>query len=110
MLLKLRCARSDEPLVGKVKRTRSDPFEEGKHIPPADIMVEWTDHVTDIATSPVIGQIGPVPFFRSGGHGPRGFCIMRGPGISENSNLPAEMQVTELSRQISHWLGIQPIQ
>lgn len=110
MLLELRCARSGEPLVGKLSRTRSDPFEEGMHIPPADIMVEWTDRVTDMITSPVVGQIGPVPFFRSGGHGPRGFCIMRGPGISGNSSLPADMQVTGLSHQIRHWLGMQPVQ
>lgn len=107
MLLELRCARSGEPLVGKLRRTRSDPFEEGAHIPPADIMVEWTDHVTDMVSTPAIGQIGPVPYFRSGGHGPRGFCIMRGPGISEGSSLPADMQVIDLSHQIMQWLGTQ---
>lgn len=110
MLKQLRCARSNAPLVGKIWRTRSDPFDVGTHIPPADIMVEWADHVTDMVSSPIIGQIGPVPFFRSGGHGPRGFCIMRGPGIFENSYLPADMQVTDLSHQIKQWLGIPPVQ
>jgi len=110
MLKQLRCARSGEPLVGKLWRTRKDPFDEGKHIPPADIMVEWTNHVTDMVSSPITGQIGPVPYFRSGGHGPRGFCIMRGPKITEDSDLPADMQVTDLSHQIKQWLGAPPIQ
>lgn len=105
---KLSCGRTGKPLAKRAWRTRKQAFEEGSHLPPADIMVEWADVVTDVVDGPGIGRIGPVPFFRSGGHGPKGFCLMRGPGIEPGSNLPEDMQVTELSALLMRWLEITP--
>jgi predicted AlkP superfamily phosphohydrolase/phosphomutase len=106
----LRCARTGLPLARRAWRTRENAFEEGPHLPPADLMVEWTDNVTDVVDGPGIGRIGPVPFFRSGGHGPRGFCLMRGPGIAPGSSLPENMQVTELTAMLMRRLGMEPAQ
>lgn len=102
----LRCARTGEKLALRVWRTREHAFEEGPELPPADIMVEWADIVTDAAEAPAIGRIGPLPYFRSGGHGPDGFCLMRGPGIAAGSSLPQAMQVSDLGATLMRWLGI----
>lgn len=99
----LRCARTGEAIARRVWRTRDDPLDENPLLPPADIMVEWADVVTDVVEEPSIGRIGPAPYFRSGGHGPTGFCIMRGPGIEAGSALPENMQVTELSAALMRW-------
>ena len=50
---------------------------------PADLMVLWHDDLTaDSVEHPRLGQIGPIPYFRSGGHATEGFVIARGPGFT----------------------------
>jgi len=73
----LRNARTGAPLVARLFRTRRDPLDDGPHLPPADLIVEWTEDPCDVADSPLAGRIGPVPLRRTGGHSRRGFAWFR---------------------------------
>lgn len=71
LLLALTNARTGEPLVAKVIRVRQSPFEKPE-IPP-DLIVSWaSDSPADCVDHPTLGRVGPLPFFRSGGHVPHG--------------------------------------
>ena len=71
LLLALTNARTGEPLVAKVIRVRQSPFEKPE-IPP-DLIVSWaSDSPADCVDHPTLGRVGPLPFFRSGGHVPYG--------------------------------------
>lgn len=67
-------ARTGKPLVARFFRTRSDPLDDGPHLPPADLIVEWTQDPCDVADSVLVGRIGPVPLRRTGGHSRNGFA------------------------------------
>ena len=98
-------ARSGRPMISKVERMRHDPFDEAGHCP-ADLVVHWAAiPPVDTVQAPGIGRIGPVPYFRSGGHAPSGFCVMRGPGITPGSRLPADAQVVDLPATLLELMG-----
>lgn len=83
--------RTRRPLVENVVRTRGTPFERAE-IPP-DLVVCWSGEPADCLDSPDVGRIGPLPYFRSGGHVPHGTVIENrfavcGPGIPSGSELP----------------------
>ena len=88
LLYDLKNARSGQPLVQQVIRTRKSPMELDPHLPDADLVVVWGDRPCDVADSPTLGRIGPVPMRRSGGHRPGGFLLARGPGIQPGTRLP----------------------
>ena len=44
--------------------------------------------MTDVVDSPEFGRIGPVPFFRTGGHRPGGFLLAQGSKIPAGTSLP----------------------
>jgi len=73
----LKNERTGAPLVNRIFRTRSDPFDDGSHLPPADLIVEWAMEPCDVAISPQVGRIGPVPLKRTGGHSRNGFSWIR---------------------------------
>ncbi|MDZ4737099.1 MAG: alkaline phosphatase family protein [Rhodospirillaceae bacterium] len=75
----LRDARSGRPLVNRFFRTRRDPLADGPDLPPADLIVEWKEEPCDVADSPLVGRIGPVPLRRTGGHSRNGFAWFRDP-------------------------------
>lgn len=105
-LSRLVCARSGRPIVSEVIRTRSDPFDATARSNPADLFVLWNDDVVvDAVESPDIGRIGPVPYFRTGGHAPAGFACLKGPGIPAGSALPEDAQVTDLSATLLALMG-----
>jgi predicted AlkP superfamily phosphohydrolase/phosphomutase len=59
--------RTQRPLVQRVERTRENPFD-APDVPP-DLIVCWDDSTpADALDSPELGRIGPLPYFRSGGH------------------------------------------
>ena len=67
--------------------TRADPFAIGTG-PPADLIVLWQEESpTDVVDSAGVGRIGPLPYFRSGGHSSRGFVMARGPDFEAGSRL-----------------------
>jgi predicted AlkP superfamily phosphohydrolase/phosphomutase len=88
LLLRVRNSRTGEPVVRQVFRTRKGPGDDDPRLPPADLIVQWDDRAPfDLIESPEVGRIGPVPYFRTGGHRPGGFAMLRGPGIPAGSTL-----------------------
>ncbi|MDG2615281.1 alkaline phosphatase family protein [Thermoleptolyngbya sichuanensis XZ-Cy5] len=87
---RLRDARTGQPIVKQVVRTRQSPLEdqENSRLPMADLVVVWHEIPTDVVDSPDFGRIGPVTMNRPGGHRPRGFLLAQGPGIEPGSDLP----------------------
>src|SRR5690606_11956787 len=72
---------SGEPIVETVIRTAS---KDAMRLPPsgADLTVIWR-RATQAIRHPRLGEIGPVPYRRSGGHsGPEGMAYVRGAGIA----------------------------
>jgi predicted AlkP superfamily phosphohydrolase/phosphomutase len=102
----LRNARSGRPMVRDVLRVREQPFDTDPTQPTADLIVRWNDNEsTDCVESPDIGRIGPIPYFRSGGHAAKGFCILKGPGIAEGVALTGANSVQDLSATLLAMLG-----
>jgi predicted AlkP superfamily phosphohydrolase/phosphomutase len=103
-LMRLTDARSGRPLVREIRRTRA-AADDAMHAAPADLLVLWQEGPTDVVDSPDIGRIGPVPYFRTGGHAPDGFCVLRGPGIGAGSRLPEQAQVADLTASLLTLMG-----
>jgi hypothetical protein len=66
-------------------------------------MVIWRDDCcTDVVDHPELGRIGPVPFFRSGGHATEGFLLARATGLTPDRRVPyvttADVTATLLDR------------
>jgi len=87
LLRRLRDARTGEPIVKNVLRTRRYPLDADPLLPDFDLDVLWHERVTDVIDSPDVGRIGPIPHFRAGGHWNRGFVLASGPGIAPGSAL-----------------------
>lgn len=88
-LYRLKDARTGNPMVKKVVRTRQHATDCDPKLPDADLVVIWQEeHATDVVDSPELGRIGPVPYFRTGSHRSKGFLIAQGPGITPGSSLP----------------------
>jgi hypothetical protein len=89
MLKRVTDARTGAPLVKEVLRTRSSAADRDPRLPDPDLVVLWRQEApADVADSPDLGRVGPVPFFRSGGHSEEGFLLVRGPGVEPGSSLP----------------------
>jgi predicted AlkP superfamily phosphohydrolase/phosphomutase len=81
MLRALRDPRNGTPVVAdivRLRRSAAAALAAASDEPAADLIVKWCERPTDIVDSPEFGRIGPVPFRRSGGHTPRGFCAVAG--------------------------------
>jgi len=88
LVMSWRCARTKNPLVDKVICPRRDALANDPNLPDADIVFSWSAAAaTDIVESDEYGQIGPVPFFRTGDHTTNGFLLAKGPGIVPGSKL-----------------------
>lgn len=108
VLLAVRDARSGKPMVKEILRPRRTPFDPTDSGPPADLVIMWQeDEITDTVDSPHVGRIGPLPYFRSGGHYSQGFVLAQGPEIQPGGNLP-EMQAQDLTATLLSSLG-QPL-
>ncbi|MGK7910932.1 MAG: alkaline phosphatase family protein [Synechococcus sp.] len=84
-------ARTGEPIVDRVVRTRNYPTEDRdkERLPGPDLVVLWKqNYPTDVVDSPVTGRVGPVPCPRPGGHRTDGFVIAKGDGIKPGSATP----------------------
>ena len=72
----LRDGRDGRPAVADVQRTRSgDPYAPG---PPADLVVRFA-RPADLLEDREEGRLGPLPFLRTGEHGPTGFVRVHDP-------------------------------
>lgn len=107
-LASVRDSRSGKPMVKEIVRVRADPLHGDALGPPADLIVLWQeDAATDMIDSPSSGCIGPLPYFRTGGHCSQGFLAARGPRILPGSSL-ADLQATDLTATLLSLLG-QPL-
>ena len=69
-------ARTGAPLVREVLRVRDDPFDADPKKPPADLIVVFDEACpVDTADSPLVGRIGPLPYFRSSSHQSHGATL-----------------------------------
>jgi predicted AlkP superfamily phosphohydrolase/phosphomutase len=104
-LLRVRDARTGKNVVREVLRTRRRPEENDPRLPLGDLVVAWEhDRAFDVIDSPDVGRIGPVPYFRTGGHRAGGFAFFKGPGVQAGSQLPAA-EVLDLPPTILSLLG-----
>lgn len=91
MLSALIDPRSGQRAVARLERTRSAP-DDAPHIPP-DLIVCWqSNSPLDCIDSSQLGRVGPLPFFRTGGHVAHGspvegLAIIAGPTIAPGSRL-----------------------
>ncbi|MCY7275085.1 MAG: alkaline phosphatase family protein [Phormidesmis sp. CAN_BIN44] len=97
-------ARTGEPIVKNVVRTRQSASENDSSLPDADLVVIWRDEPTEVVDSPTLGRVGPIPYYRTGGHRPNGFLMAKGPGITAGSSLPTS-QAVDLGPTILSLLG-----
>ena len=96
--------RTGKPMVREIVRRNTEPLDDANLGPPADLIVLWQEESpTDLIDSPQSGRIGPLPYFRSGGHCSRGFIAAQGPGIEAGSRLEP-MQATDLTATLLHLL------
>lgn len=101
-------ARTGRPLVTSLVKVRETPFER-PDIPP-DLIVCWDEaSAADTMDSPDLGRIGPIPYFRTGGHVSHGTrventCYILGPGISPESAVRYG-RLEDLASTILHLLG-----
>ena len=86
-LLRLKDARTGEQIVKEVVRTRTSPTESGPNLPDPDLVVLWRENPTDVVDSPDFGRMGPVTYYRPGGHRPRGWLMAKGADIAPGSPL-----------------------
>jgi predicted AlkP superfamily phosphohydrolase/phosphomutase len=101
-------ARTGRAMVERVIQTRSEPFENDSRQSPADLIVLWQEESpTDVVKSPLTGRIGPIPYFRPGGHQKQGskienFFMIRAadcpPGLCFEEGSLEDLPATILSR------------
>lgn len=107
-LMKLRDARTGEGVVKRVVPTRRQANDDhhDARLPPADLVVYWQKQPTDVVDSPELGRIGPIPFFRTGGHRATGFVMAKGPGIAAGSALDGGGEAVDLPPTIVRMLDM----
>jgi len=72
--------------------------------PDADLIVHWSPRIRNGFESPRFGKIGPLPYFRAGGHNSDGFAFLRGSGIKAGSKLE-EWEINDIAPTILALLG-----
>jgi predicted AlkP superfamily phosphohydrolase/phosphomutase len=80
LLAGMRDARTGQPMVANIMRSRTSALDADPRLPDADLLVQWTARPVDVVDTPR-GRIGPMPFQRSGSHVERGFLLASGPGL-----------------------------
>ncbi|TVQ85271.1 MAG: hypothetical protein EA400_16110 [Chromatiaceae bacterium] len=105
-LMRLTDARTGQALVRRVLQTRQHPDGSDDLGAAADLIVIWNNgSPVDTVDSPDIGRIGPVPYFRSGGHGEQGFALIKGPTIPPATSIPEGSAVHQLTAQLMTCMG-----
>jgi predicted AlkP superfamily phosphohydrolase/phosphomutase len=97
-------ARTGRAIVRDVLRTRRSPMESSPSLPDGDLIVRWEPCPTDVVDNPALGRIGPLPYYRSGGHTEEGFLWLSGPGIAAGTRL-SDGRPTSLAPTLLALLG-----
>lgn len=107
-LLQWRDVRTGRRIVHEVVRTRSSPSDQEGPLAlmPADLVVKWREPViTNHIGHPILGEIGPLPYFRTGAHSSQGMMIDLTPNGSflpaSGSKLPLTDFVRAIRRHIA---------
>lgn len=107
-LLRLRHTASGLPAIRRVLRTRRDAFQSGNDLPPADLVVQWTDPGgANCVDSPALGRLGPVDSLRGSAHSPVGFFTACGPRIPAGT-VPAGSTIFDIAPTLLDLIGAQP--
>jgi hypothetical protein len=107
LLRGLKDARTGRPMVRDIVRARTGALENPAG-PPADLIVLWQEESpTDVVESADVGRIGPLPYFRCGGHSSRGFVLASGHDFKAGSTL-ADVRAEELPRFMTDLLERAP--
>jgi predicted AlkP superfamily phosphohydrolase/phosphomutase len=105
MIGQLVATRTGEPAVAEVIRVREEA-DQGKDLSPADLIIRWRDHITgDVMDHPDLGRVGPVPYFRAGGHAMKGFMLGVGPSFRPDQRLP-DVTTQDVTATILDRLGL----
>ena len=81
-LMQMHHPATEAPIVRDCIRTRTDPLDDNPKLPDADMIVLWEEgEPFDTVMHPTLGQFGPVPHFRTGGHRNLGFAWFSGTEI-----------------------------
>ncbi|MGB3571834.1 MAG: nucleotide pyrophosphatase, partial [Phormidesmis sp.] len=86
-LMQLTDARTGNPIVKEVVKTRKSAADNSPNLPDPDLVILWNETPTDVIDSPDYGRIGPVTYYRPGGHRAPGWLIAIGDGIEPGSHL-----------------------
>jgi predicted AlkP superfamily phosphohydrolase/phosphomutase len=105
ILYRLKDARTGQPIVEAVYRTRASASAAEANLPDSDLVVVWKELLTDVVDSPDLGRIGPLTHFRAGSHLNRGFFMAKGPGIAPGSTL-AESDTVDVPATLLTLMGI----
>lgn len=89
-------------VVEDIERTRVDPLDPDPKLPDADLVVHWRPEAPfNGLRCPDGSTIGPVPWFRTGGHTYDGFLILEGAGVEPGGRLreghPVDVPATLLA-------------
>lgn len=103
-LLGVTNARTGCPVVKQVLRTRRDPLDPNPHLPHFDLAVQWDSTPFDVVDGVGIGRIGPVPYYRTGGHKNAGFMIATGPDVATRPTI-GSAEVVDFAPTILDLLG-----
>ena len=105
-LYRLTDARTGASIVKDVVRTRTidNALSDDSALPDPDLVVLWQEQPSDVVDSPDFGRIGPITYYRSGGHRPDGFLLVKSPDVKPNSDLPLG-QVIEIAPTILELMG-----
>ncbi len=108
LLHQLTDARTGKPLVKSVVKARSQDqaLSCDPHLPDADLVVLWHEQVTDVVDHPMLGRIGPITYYRTGGHMPDGFVMLKSPQVEPGTNL-ATAEVIDLAPTILGLMGVE---
>lgn len=104
----LKDGRSGQSVVKNIVRTRTSKQLGQSGLPDADLIVQWNDQQPfDSVRDENAGLIGPVPYFRTGGHRPYGFALFSGQSIPQGQRLP-ETHAINLTATLLDLMG-QPV-
>jgi predicted AlkP superfamily phosphohydrolase/phosphomutase len=103
-LLGVTDARTGKRVVDRVIRTREDAHDPDPRLPHGDLIVIWHRAPFDVIDGPGVGRIGPVPYYRTGGHKNTGFLIAAGPDVAQGHTLD-NAEVVDFAPTILDLLG-----
>ncbi len=98
-LMELTNPRTGNSLVDTVTRTRHSAADNDPGLPTSDLLISWQECAVDVVEGPGIGRIGPLPFYRSGGHRPRGFMVAKGEKVPAGTTIK-DAEVIDLAPTI----------